>query len=404
MTAARAPSSSTGAAPSPAGTTSTSTPSRWRSPQAVVDADHDRPRRSGAAAGRGRRGLGAQPRPPAERDDRRPLRRGGARPRPGAAVGVPRVLGAAHLHRPGGRPAVGGLRGDGLKVGVLSNTVWPRAWHEEFFRRDGVLDLVDGDVYTSEIPWTKPSPKAFGAAMAAVGVADPARCVYVGDRLFDDIWGAAQRRHADHPRPAQRHPGRARSGTPRVSRTPSSHDLAEIPAIVRRWSCERLRNLAVEPRHPARPCGKVRSLVAGPVPARPPRAARTRGHSPCATTGLRRLGRQPPWASAALALVGAAGPRPGAVVAGEPRPASTADGHGHSDAAARGGYGPDTRAVIAEEQRAIAAAHRARSCGGKRGRPARPAAAHPGLRPRDGCRGRHRQRDRTSRSPSRSPS
>ena len=82
------------------------------------------------------------------------------------------------------------LRAEGLKVGVLSNTVWPRAWHEEFFERDGVLHLIDGDVYTSEIPWTKPAPEAFRAAMDAVGVDDPARCAFVGDRLFDDIWGA----------------------------------------------------------------------------------------------------------------------------------------------------------------------------------------------------------------------
>ena len=26
--------------------------------------------------------------------------------------------------------------------------------------------------------------------MSAVGVGEPARCVFVGDRLFDDIWGA----------------------------------------------------------------------------------------------------------------------------------------------------------------------------------------------------------------------
>lgn len=84
------------------------------------------------------------------------------------------------------------LRGDGLKVGVLSNTVWPRAWHEEMFVRDGVLDLIDGAVYTSEVPWTKPAPQAFRAAMDAVGASDPRRCVFVGDRLFDDIWGAAQ--------------------------------------------------------------------------------------------------------------------------------------------------------------------------------------------------------------------
>ena len=84
------------------------------------------------------------------------------------------------------------LREAGIKVGVLSNTIWPRAWHRGFFERDGVLDLIDGDVYTSEIPWTKPSPRAFGAAMDAVGATDPARCVYVGDRLFDDVWGAQQ--------------------------------------------------------------------------------------------------------------------------------------------------------------------------------------------------------------------
>ncbi len=84
------------------------------------------------------------------------------------------------------------LRAAGIRVGVLSNTIWPRAWHRGFFERDGVLDLLDGDVYTSEIPWTKPSPQAFRAAMDAVGVDDPARCVYVGDRLFDDVWGAQQ--------------------------------------------------------------------------------------------------------------------------------------------------------------------------------------------------------------------
>jgi putative hydrolase of the HAD superfamily len=90
------------------------------------------------------------------------------------------------------RPTWEALRAEGIKVGVLSNTIWPRAWHREIFERDGVLDLIDGDVYTSEIPWTKPSPKAFGAALDAVGATDPARCVYVGDRLFDDIWGAQQ--------------------------------------------------------------------------------------------------------------------------------------------------------------------------------------------------------------------
>jgi putative hydrolase of the HAD superfamily len=82
------------------------------------------------------------------------------------------------------------LRGRGIRVGVLSNTLWPRSWHEEVFRRDGVLDLIDGAVYTSEIDWTKPHPEAFRAAMTAVGVTDPASCVFVGDRPYDDVHGA----------------------------------------------------------------------------------------------------------------------------------------------------------------------------------------------------------------------
>ncbi len=82
------------------------------------------------------------------------------------------------------------LRDLGLRVGVLSNTLWPREHHERVFARDGVLQLIDGAAYSSELPVTKPHPDAFRAAMRAVGVDDPARVVFVGDRLFDDVSGA----------------------------------------------------------------------------------------------------------------------------------------------------------------------------------------------------------------------
>jgi putative hydrolase of the HAD superfamily len=88
------------------------------------------------------------------------------------------------------RPLFGGLRERGIKIGVLSNTIWPREVHEEIFRRDEVLDLIDGAVYTSEIPWTKPHPDAFRAALEAVAVDEPGDAVFVGDRPFDDIHGA----------------------------------------------------------------------------------------------------------------------------------------------------------------------------------------------------------------------
>ena len=60
------------------------------------------------------------------------------------------------------------LRRRGIRIGVLSNTLWPRSVHDRCFVRDQVLDLIDGTVYSSELPWTKPHPEAFRAAMAAV--------------------------------------------------------------------------------------------------------------------------------------------------------------------------------------------------------------------------------------------
>ena len=127
------------------------------------------------------------------------------------------------------------LKAEGIKVGVLSNTIWPRAFHEAIFDRDGVRHLIDGDVYTSEIPWTKPSPRAFRAAMDAVGVADPARCGYVGDRLFDDIWGAhnagLRAIHVPHSAIPPEQVGHT-EGEP----DPVAHDLSEVLAITRRWA------------------------------------------------------------------------------------------------------------------------------------------------------------------------
>jgi putative hydrolase of the HAD superfamily len=82
------------------------------------------------------------------------------------------------------------LRERGIRIGILSNTIWPRLEHERIFERDGVLSFIDGSVYTSEVPWTKPHPEAFRAALAAVEVAEPERAVFVGDRLFDDVHGA----------------------------------------------------------------------------------------------------------------------------------------------------------------------------------------------------------------------
>lgn len=131
---------------------------------------------------------------------------------------------------PAAAAVLGYLRSRNIKTGLLSNTLWPRDWHDEIFRRDGVLHLIDGAVYSSEIDWAKPHREAFAAAMTAVGVTDPARCVFVGDRPWDDIHGA-------------------KSAGMRAVLVPHSHvpsfdgttpdavigDLSELPALIESW-------------------------------------------------------------------------------------------------------------------------------------------------------------------------
>jgi putative hydrolase of the HAD superfamily len=91
--------------------------------------------------------------------------------------------------RPEARRVLHGLRERGLRTGLLSNTHWPRRQHEEWLARDGLLDLLDARVYTSDLEYVKPHPAAFGELLDAVEV-EPTQAAFVGDRLLDDIHGA----------------------------------------------------------------------------------------------------------------------------------------------------------------------------------------------------------------------
>ncbi len=93
-------------------------------------------------------------------------------------------------HDPEAAPTLGHLRDQGLRIGLLSNTHWPRHFHERFLERDGLVGLIDARLYTSEMPFQKPHPTAFLSACQALGLDDPGRGVFVGDRPWDDVTGA----------------------------------------------------------------------------------------------------------------------------------------------------------------------------------------------------------------------
>ena len=134
-------------------------------------------------------------------------------------------------HDPDAAPTLQALRDRGLATGMLSNTHWPRAYHERFLERDGLDGLLDVRVYTSELDWTKPHPAAFTEVLDALDVA-PSAAVFVGDRPLDDIRGAQQAGMRAILRPNPHLPPEAVTPDAVIDRLP------ELLAIVDRWAAE----------------------------------------------------------------------------------------------------------------------------------------------------------------------
>jgi putative hydrolase of the HAD superfamily len=81
------------------------------------------------------------------------------------------------------------LRDRGIRIGLISNTVWPADAHRRDLERYGLLHHFDAMLFSSETGLWKPDPRVFQRALEAVGArADQA--VYVGDQLAEDIGGA----------------------------------------------------------------------------------------------------------------------------------------------------------------------------------------------------------------------
>jgi putative hydrolase of the HAD superfamily len=93
---------------------------------------------------------------------------------------------AAHTHA-----LLEALRSRGLKLGLVSNAFDP-GW---LLRRDldqmGLTERLDVAVFSSEVGKRKPHPEIFERAIAELGV-EPEAAIFVGDRLYEDVRGAAQ--------------------------------------------------------------------------------------------------------------------------------------------------------------------------------------------------------------------
>ena len=136
-----------------------------------------------------------------------------------------------HIRHAGdARATLATLRERGLRLGLLSNTHWPRAFHERFLERDGLVELLDARLYTSEMAHLKPHPSVFEHALEALGVDDPRTAVFVGDRPYDDVWGAK--------RAGLRGVLVANDHAPAWDVTPDATitSLSELPGVLDAWS------------------------------------------------------------------------------------------------------------------------------------------------------------------------
>jgi HAD superfamily hydrolase (TIGR01509 family) len=85
--------------------------------------------------------------------------------------------------------AVLGWLGDhGIKRGVCSNAPFPPEMMWRQVRSNGIADLVDAIVFSSETGRRKPAPDLYLTALKAIGTA-PERTLFVGDRVREDYEG-----------------------------------------------------------------------------------------------------------------------------------------------------------------------------------------------------------------------
>ena len=88
---------------------------------------------------------------------------------------------------PDALPAIERLAEAGHTLVIVSN--WDCSL-PDWLRPAGILELVDGVVTSAEVGAAKPSPRVFERALAIAGV-EPAEALHVGDKVDNDIEGAA---------------------------------------------------------------------------------------------------------------------------------------------------------------------------------------------------------------------
>jgi putative hydrolase of the HAD superfamily len=83
------------------------------------------------------------------------------------------------------------LRERGLKLALVSNALDPPWLLHRDLAEAGVAQRLDAAVFSSEVGWRKPHAAIFERALELLGGVAPEAALMVGDRLREDVGGAA---------------------------------------------------------------------------------------------------------------------------------------------------------------------------------------------------------------------
>jgi putative hydrolase of the HAD superfamily len=80
------------------------------------------------------------------------------------------------------------LRDHGIRRGICSNAPFPPEMMRRQVRSNGIADLVDAIVFSSEVGRRKPAREVYQAGLEAIGT-KPERTLFAGDRVREDYEG-----------------------------------------------------------------------------------------------------------------------------------------------------------------------------------------------------------------------
>jgi putative hydrolase of the HAD superfamily len=89
---------------------------------------------------------------------------------------------------PDARQVLAWLGAHGIKRAICSNAPFPPEMMHRQVNKNGITEMVDAVVFSSEIGRRKPAPEVYKAALDAIGV-QPQDALFVGDRVREDYEG-----------------------------------------------------------------------------------------------------------------------------------------------------------------------------------------------------------------------